>query len=192
MKLPKDMTREELEDEVSRLRLALNKREATKADDGLAEVLTRRKEGPFVSSDVGRAQTGEMLRRKSDALARTPLATSRVEEFLSYLGRLSTRFDVALDRDAGGDLVITTRSEDFGGYAARQASCGLVIEPYRHGIIPEGGDIAACGDDMHPDAREARAQAWREENAEALAEQSRLVEQSGAGLPWLSMRDKQE
>jgi len=192
MKLPKDMTREELEDEVSRLRAALSDSEALDTDEGLAEVLARRRDGSFLSDEGGRAQTAEMLRRKSDALAHTPLATNGVEEFLSYLGRLSTRFDVALDRTAGGDLVITAKSEDFGGYAARQASCGLVVESYRHGAAPEGEDIAACGDDMHPDARDARARTWREENAEALAEQSRLVEQSGVALPWSSMRGKQE
>jgi len=192
MKLPKDMTREELEDEVSRLRAALSDSETSDADDGLSEVLAVRQNGPFLSDEKGRPQTAKMLRRKSDALAHTLLSTNRVQEFLSYLGRLSTRFDVALDRAAGGDLVITTMSEDFGGYAARQASCGLVIEPYRHGATPEGEDIAACGDDMHPDAREARARTWREENAEALAEQSRLVEQSGVALPWSSMRGKQE
>lgn len=184
MKEPKNMTRSELEEEVVLLRQAASASDAGDQTDILPALLKQRQEGDFVSLTGARAKTAALLKRKSEEISSPAIEDGdRLAEFLSNLGRLSTRFAFVLEARADGEVAIVPRDESFGGYAAVLDSETLHLCDYQHGKAPEGPNVVACGNDMHPTARVARAKAWQEENADAIAEHNRLMGRWDRSLP---------
>ncbi len=97
--------------------------------------------------------------------------TDRIQRFLDALGRLSADHGVWIDNSARGTL-LDVRADRAVGYHAWPWPGGgrpgiYEIDCYTAGRAVEG-DGVIVGEDHSPAAREERARAWREENAEAL------------------------
>ena len=90
--------------------------------------------------------------------------------YLSELARLGGRYGIELVPDMRwGSVRLTLISPEQGGYYAERvdSSC-RVLASYGSGKAWDDPMDDVVGDDMHPDARAERAEAWRKENSEAV------------------------
>ncbi|WCQ99101.1 hypothetical protein [Paracoccus aestuarii] len=163
MRDPSDLSRQELEQELRQLRAALKRvDEHSKISDGSCAVRT----GVATSSELaGRSAYDE------------PVALDNLQHYLSALARIGARHGIEIRKEGdAGSLCLLPLSPDHGGYFAERVGDGqYVLLSYETG----GGLDYACGrivgDDMHPSARAERARKWREDNAEAIAEENKRV-----------------
>ncbi len=110
---------------------------------------------------------GEAMEQQTEHMDRETL-----QRFLSDLARIGARYGIELEPDIRtGSVRIKPITENQGGYYAERVDAGYrILSSYGSGMLWDDPTDDVVGDDMHPQARAERARAWREENAEAIAE----------------------
>lgn len=110
---------------------------------------------------------GEAMEQQTEHIDRETL-----QRFLSDIARIGARYGIELEPDIRtGSVRIKPITENQGGYYAERVDAGCrILSSYGSGIMWDDPTDDVVGDDMHPQARAERARAWREENAEAIAQ----------------------
>lgn len=163
MRDPRDMPRQQLEQELRQLRAALKPAGAH----------------PTIPNGSCADPTG--VATSSESAARSacdePLALDTLQHYLSDLARIGARYGIEIRPDGdAGSLRLLPLSPDHGGYFAERVGDGqYILLSYKNGPNWDYANECIVGDDMHPSARAERARKWREDNAEAIAEANERV-----------------
>jgi len=159
------MTRSELECELQRLRAVQGHEDDAQSDLKNASNTSQGTVEAAISKDTSPTPQEAQLRR-----------------FLDDFGRLSARYGVWLENAQSGPLLHLGQDVAAGylAWPSPNTDGTWEVDSYVRGaaLSPEG---ALIGDDHSAEGKVERAKAWREENAQAIQEQSSWLEE--AGLP---------